>query len=284
MLQQGDHHYAHRTSGNPTDHGRQRAKILGIAAWNATFRPMEVTVETTSSLGYRAALRYFSRNSEDGIRLTIPMRTFKSLRALFLGIFMAAPIASAHPVAYDGARQWVAGVSGDAFNLEFYQSYTARTAWGLHAMAFDRDENDGFIALQHNWLLNRWNLPDAQANLYAGLGAGGAKREGESAGFAGVGFFRADYETRRVYTAFEAKGMASEPFNRGIVGAEAGFAPYLAEFDELNTWIILQAKHTTGMDDEFNIIPKLRFFKNNIFVELGATHRGKPVASLMIHF
>jgi len=202
--------------------------------------------------------------------------------ALFF--FANATTASAHPVAYEGARQWMTGVSGDAFNFEFYHSYTARTAWGLHAMAFDRSENDGFLALQHNWLLKRWNLSDAQANIYAGIGAGAARREGASTEPAGVGFFRADYETRRVYAAFETKGMTSEVFNRGIVGTEAGFAPYLAGFDELNTWIILQAKHTTGMEDEFNLIPKLRFFKNNIFVELGATHRGKPVASLMIHF
>ena len=211
------------------------------------------------------------------------MRLFPNMRTclIFCGLATAA---SAHPVAYDGARQWMTGVSGDAFNFEFYQSYTARTAWGLHAMAFDRSENDGFAALQHNWLLKRWNLTNAQANIYAGLGAGVAKREGTSAEPAGVGFFRADYETRRVYTAFETKAMTSEAFNRGIVGVEAGFAPYLAEFDELNTWLILQAKHTTGMEDEFNLIPKLRFFKNNIFVELGTTHRGKPVASLMIHF
>lgn len=211
------------------------------------------------------------------------MRILLKIRFLFLFCAFAG-VAQAHPVAYDGARQWMTGVSGDAYNFEFYHSYSTRTAWGLHAMAFDRPENDGFAALQHNWLLKRWNLPEAQANVYAGVGAGVAKREGTSAEPAGVGFFRADYETRRVYAAFETKGMTSEAFNRGIVGAEAGFAPYLAEFDELNTWIILQAKHTSGMEDEFSLIPKLRFFKNNVFVEVGATHRGKPVASLMIHF
>ena len=199
-------------------------------------------------------------------------------------MFALATSAPAHPVAYEGARQWMAGVSGDAFNLEFYQSYTARTAWGLHTMVFDRPEDDGFLALQHNWLLKRWNLSGAQANVYAGLGAGAAKREGSSAEPAGVGYFRADYETRRIYAAFDTKGMASEAFKRGIVSAEAGFAPYLAEFDELNTWFILQAKHSTGMEEESDLIAKFRFFKNNVFVELGTTHRGMPVASLMIHF
>jgi len=212
------------------------------------------------------------------------MACLKQTRISLLVWLLASMPAAAHPVAYDGARQWMSGITGDAFNLEFYHSYTAKTAWGLHSMWFDRDQDDGFIALQHNWLLQRWNLPSAQANVYAGLGGGAAKREGESAKFAGIGYFRADYETRRVYTAFETKGMASQAFKRGIFGVEAGFAPYLAEFDELNTWFILQAKHTTGMKDEFDLIPKLRFFKNNIFAEIGVTHRGKPVASLMIHF
>lgn len=195
-----------------------------------------------------------------------------------------APMAAAHPVAYEGARQFITGVSGKSANLEFYQSYTARTAWGLHAMAFERDEDDGFVALQHNWLLERWNLSDAQANIYAGVGAGAAKREGESAGPAAVGYFRADYETRRIYTAIDVKAMASEPFQRVVAGAEAGFAPYLARFDQLNTWFIVQVKHVSGMEDDYDIIPKVRFFKDNIFLELGASHRGELVASFMIHF
>lgn len=212
------------------------------------------------------------------------MKFTKILRLPILFMLVLASSAPAHPVAYEGARQWMSGMSGDAFNLEFYQSYTARTAWGIHSMVFDRPENEGFLAIQHNWLLKRWNLSGAQANVYAGLGAGAAKREGASTEPAGVGYFRADYETRRIYAAFDTKGMASEAFKRGIFSAEAGFAPYLAEFNELNTWIILQAKHSTGMEDEFDLISKLRFFKNNVFVELGATHRGMPVASLMIHF
>ena len=190
----------------------------------------------------------------------------------------------AHPVAYEGARQWMSGISGEAYNWEFYHSYSARAAWGLHSMAFDQHHDEGFLALQHNWLLQRWNLPAAQANVYAGLGTGAAKQEGASAELAGVGFFRADYETRRVYTAFETKCVLSEAFDRGVISLEAGIAPYAAEFDEWNTWFILQAKHISGVMDEYDFIPKLRFFKNNIFLEIGATHRGKPVASIMVHF
>lgn len=176
------------------------------------------------------------------------------------------------------------GTSGDVQNLEFYRSYSARAAWGLHAMRFEGDEDDVFTGLQHNWLLKRWNLPSAQANVYAGLGPGAAGEVGNGASPAGIGFFRADYETRRIYTALDAKWVESADVSRGVFSAAAGIAPYKAEFDQLNTWFIIQVEHVTGMEDDLEIIPKVRFFKGPYFLELGSTLSGKPVANFMIHF
>jgi len=106
-------------------------------------------------------------SSRTGI-ITPAMKRILKIQAFFL-LLVSATVAPGHPVAYQGASQWMTGVSGDAINFEIYHSYTARAAWGLHSMAFDRPENDAFLALQHNWLLKRWNLPDAQANIYAGI-------------------------------------------------------------------------------------------------------------------
>ncbi len=176
------------------------------------------------------------------------------------------------------------GSTGSVQNFELYQSYSARTAWGFHAMRFEDDQDEIFAAIQHNWLLKRWNLPSAQANIYTGIGAGAAWQEEGDTGPAGIGFFRADYETRRVYAACDAKLAASPEVSRSIFSAEAGIAPYKAEFDQINTWFIFQAGHVTAMDDTFELIPKVRFFKGPYFLELGSTLRGRPVASFMIHF
>jgi hypothetical protein len=192
--------------------------------------------------------------------------------------------AAAHPVAFEGARQLMFGTTGSVQNLEFYRSYSAQAAWGLHAMRFEDDRDEIFAAIQHNWLLKRWNLPTAQANLYAGIGAGVAWEDGGGSGPAGIGFFRADYETRRVYTAFDAKLVGSPDVSRGVFSTEAGIAPYKAEFDQLNTWFILQAEYVSGMEDKLELIPKVRFFKGPYFLELGSTLRGQPVVNLMIHF
>ena len=205
------------------------------------------------------------------------------MKSIIISILFAAT-AAAHPVAFEGAYQLMFGTSGEVQNFEFYQSYSAQAAWGLHAMRFEDDEDEIFTGIQHNWLLKRWNLPSAQANVYTGLGAGLAGEVSNGALPAGIGFFRADYETRLIYTAFDAKWVESDDVSRGVFSAAAGIAPYKAEFDQLNTWLILQLEHVTGMEDKFEIIPKVRFFKGPYFLELGSTLGGKPVVNFMVHF
>jgi len=205
------------------------------------------------------------------------------MKIISISLFLAAT-AAAHPVAFQGARQLMFGTTGSVQNFELYQSYSAQAAWGLHAMRFEDHHDEIFAAIQHNWLLKRWNLPSAQANIYTGIGAGVAWEEGGDTGPAGIGFFRADYETRRIYTAFDAKLVGSSDVSRGVFSAEVGIAPYKAEFDQLNTWLIFQVEHVTGMEDKFELIPKVRFFKGPYFLELGSTLRGQPVVNFMIHF
>jgi hypothetical protein len=193
--------------------------------------------------------------------------------------------AAAHPVAFEGAWQLMLGGNDSMQNLELYHSYTPRTAFGFHAMRFeDERDDDLFAGLQHNWLLKRWNLPDAQANLYLGVAAGVAKQDGDPWAPAGLGFFRADYETRRFYTAFDTKLVGSEDVSRGVTSLSFGVAPYKAEFEQLNTWLILQLEHVSGMEDDLEVIPKIRLFKANYFLELGCSLDGEPQLNFMVHF
>ena len=207
------------------------------------------------------------------------------MKILALPLLCAATTAGAHPVSFEGAWQVMLGSTDSVQNVEVYHSYTSQAAFGFHAMRFEGERDDDFYAgLQHNWLLHRWNLPEAQANLYFGLGAGVAKEEGHSADPAGLGFFRADYETRRLYSAFESKFIGSGDVSRGVTSVSFGVAPYKAEFDELNTWLIVQFEHVSGMEDDLDIIPKIRLFKGPYFVELGCSLDGSPLLNVMFHF
>ena len=207
------------------------------------------------------------------------------MKLFHLSLLGAITTAGAHPVSFEGAWQLMLGGTDTVQNFELYNSYTPKTAFGVHAMRFeDERDDDYYTGVQHNWLLHRWNLPEAQGNLYFGLGAGAAKEDGQSAAPAGLGFFRADYETRRIYTAFESKFVGSEDVSRAVTSLSFGVAPYKAEFEELNTWLIVQLEHVSGMEDDLDIIPKIRLFKGPYFLELGCSLDGDPLVNFMIHF
>ena len=203
-----------------------------------------------------------------------------------LGCLLAtACVAAAHPVAYKGAWQLMLGGSENFQHLELYRSYTPKEALGVHLMHFkDAGKHEKFALVQHNWLLKRWNLPEAQANFYAGLCAGVGSVEDESWDPAGMGFLRLDYETRQIFSAFDTRFFRTDDIERSITSASIGYTPWLTDFDKMSTWFILQAEHVSGMEDEFDIIPKVRLFKDNWFVEIGCTLGGEPVGHIMWHF
>ena len=119
---------------------------------------------------------------------------------LYRCIILAASFAtigrlSAHPVAFDGATQVQATYMGPVSSLEAYHTYGLGVAYGLNSEFIHLSDEDRLrVGLQHNWLLKRMNLNTAQANFYAGAGAGcafawfGDKRPSNSHPYAHVSF------------------------------------------------------------------------------------------------
>ncbi|MEM0896283.1 MAG: hypothetical protein AAGJ79_05295 [Verrucomicrobiota bacterium] len=201
-------------------------------------------------------------------------------------IFVAIQELIAHPVAFKGANQWRFDFSDSMQSAELYHSYTADKAFGMRYLRFDdHSTEDSFLGVQHNWLLHRWNLPDAQANLYAGIGFGAAQSESHDWSPGGLSFLQADWETRRWYAAWNSTVLYAQEFTHWRNVSAVGVAPYKAEYDQLNTWFLFKAEHTTEFhDNEIQFIPTLRLFKKNIFVEAGVSFEGELRLSFMIHF
>ena len=61
-------------------------------------------------------------------------------------------------------------------------------------------------------------------------------------------------------------------------------SPYLAEYDEISTWIILQYDLTyEDSIDKSSLMPVIRLFKNNILVELGSNFDQRHLVTFMYH-
>jgi hypothetical protein len=205
--------------------------------------------------------------------------------SLVAALLVHTGLALAHPVSFKGGFGTMPEYSGDRVDLELNYSLTPTTALGLSTIHAESSHGSvSFVVPRFNHRLYRRNELESQTNLYVSGGIGGSMR-GDASGIAGLIALQGDFETRRVYTLLNLEAL---PSSGGVdltrVRYRAGFAPYLAGFDDLNTWIIFQVDHQTEMEDSWVFSPLLRFFYRNLLLEVGASLHGDPFIAGIFHF
>lgn len=205
---------------------------------------------------------------------------------LLLVLCLLPSAAAANPVSFKDGWGLMPSYGGDWSDLQINYSYSNRASVGLaHFYRDGEDSTANFGIGEFNYLFKRWNELESQANMYGSLGLGGVDDSHAGSDLAGYAAFQADYETRRIYTVlgydslFAANGV---DFHR--IRARAGVAPYLAPFDELNTWVVLQVEWMPEMEEEVVVTPLVRLFYNNFALELGVSLEGAPFVGGMAHF
>lgn len=140
-----------------------------------------------------------------------------------------------------------------------------------------------FFVPEADFLISRWNNPDSQANIYAGGGYGAQSFMNQTIGVA-MANLAADWESRRYYLDAEFQGLlAADSGNYNTAKFRAGFTPYLAEYNELSTWFILQFETMPSVENNPFLTPMIRLFYKNVLVELGADFQGNWMFNYMIH-
>ncbi len=211
---------------------------------------------------------------------------FIIITCVFLS-FLGANTAKAHPVAFKGSYSIMTWNTKEMSDWMFTHSFTSQ--FSLTARYLRMDTVDGertFYVPQANYLLKRWNELDSQANLYLSLGHGAEKKSSkfENVSTAAI---EADWETRKYYVSIKEDIVISHKNTSKNIyqtKARAGFAPYLAEFDEINTWFILQADKVNKDEKEFKLTPFIRMFYKNVLTEFGVSSRGDAQFNFMVHF
>jgi len=148
-----------------------------------------------------------------------------------------------------------------------------------------RDEDVQLHSAKVNYLVKRWNAPAAQGNLYltGGLGAaiqnvGSFDKKTEELAYGG---FMADWENRRYFTSYEAHGIYAGDIDQSFhQKARVGIAPYIGDYGDLHTWLMLQLDHEPEDTDNFKITPLVRFFYDVTLMEIGANEDG----DVLFHF
>jgi hypothetical protein len=208
-----------------------------------------------------------------------------ALAAFLLSLPLAAkPIAFAHGTTV--MAEYGAGTMNEA-QVFYAPKYFWSLGVGYLQLESDVSPKRREIAYARvNYLVKRWNLESAQANVFTWGSLGNAHvSETNDHAFAWNAGAQFDYETRRVYSSIKTDLHRSSAFSHRIDTLQLGIAPYEHDYDSLATWLVLQGRHYTGgIHDGTEWALLLRLFKGGAWIEAGATEDGKLQAMAMFNF
>lgn len=196
----------------------------------------------------------------------------------------------AKPIAFAGGYTLMAEYgAGTMEELQFFYAPRYDLSFGagyLKLISDEGPETRNITYVRLNYLARRWNLEDAQANIFVWGGLGNATGNtfsgtvlAENAGA------QADYETRRVYASFKTDLQRSSDFSHRIDTLQLGLAPYKHEYGGVATWFLVQAReYTGGIHRGAETALLVRLFKGGIWVEAGITNAGTLQAMAMFNF
>lgn len=161
-----------------------------------------------------------------------------------------------------------------AYSQEVMVNYSPSVghAFGLEVMRMSPHgaAASTLTGINYTGLLKRWNLPNAQANVWFSGALGEA--QGDAHGLAYTPSLQLDYETTRVYFLAKARMIRASGMNNDTAAIQAGVSFYEAGFDDTQPWIVLEAKTTRDFSPSLQITPALRLINKNFFLELGVTN------------
>ena len=185
------------------------------------------------------------------------------------------------------------------FNNNWRESFinyavTPRDAFGVSATymrADDKSTSRTLEELTYTRLLQRWNLPHAQANLWfqGGVGSvqGTDKLTGENRHFDKVMFtpgVQFDYETTRIYFQAAHRLYRASDINHDFTSVRAGFSFYETDYDKTQPWLILEARNMNGLSEKIEVTPMVRLVNKSFFVEAGVNNSREPRFNFMYVF
>ena len=208
------------------------------------------------------------------------------------GVLALAATGPAHalPMASQGYTMVMGEAEDGSAKLSANYALTARDAVGLATARFDSlahgaaamHSSREYAALTYTRLLHRWNLPDAQANVWFVGQAGGLRGQGLAGGTRTLlsPAVLADWETTRLYVGGGAQLMRAGDWRRQSAYARTGFSFYEVEYEQVQPWLLLEVRRdretiprASGAAHEAaktEWMPMLRLIHRRWFLELGA--------------
>ena len=149
-------------------------------------------------------------------------------------------------------------------------------SFGLNYQWLNRVDGAAEIfTAEANFLAFRWNASDWQANAFLTGNLGGLRHLGLNAA-AVSGAAEADIESRRWYLLASSRWIHSlQGYTDVQAMARAGLAPFKAEFDQINPWVVIQYQYMPRFARQQVITAMLRLLYQGVLFEIGSSLRGE---------
>lgn len=186
--------------------------------------------------------------------------------------FAASP-ARAGPMGFKDSWMAMGDAGPDWRETWVNHAVTARDAFGAGALWMRSDDGRRrreLGELTYTRLLQRWNLPHAQANIWfvTGLGAVRGNDFGGSRALWSPGL-QLDFETTRLYLGASGRLFRARALKHDYASVRAGFSFYEVDYDQTQPWLIVEARRMRGLSAGTELTPLLRLIHQRYFVELG---------------
>jgi hypothetical protein len=141
----------------------------------------------------------------------------------------------------------------------------------------EKDKRRNYAEINYTRKLARWNLPDAQANIWFMGGIGGVRGNDFSgtrvAYTPGIQF---DYETTRLYAMASSQLFRAKDIKHDANRMRVGFSFYEVNYDELQPWLLLEVRKIRTLTDRPEVSPMFRIIHKRWFVDLSVDLSKQP--------
>jgi hypothetical protein len=201
---------------------------------------------------------------------------------------LLAPPVFAAPMGFKDSWMAMGDLSPNWREVFANYAFTPRDALGpslLYMRSDDKTRTRELAEGVYTRLLQRWNLPHAQANVWF-IGGLGALRGSDFAGTRTMATpgIQVDYETTRIYAMAYGRLYRAEGVNHDYVAARLGFSFYEVDYEEVQPWFVVEARRMRGLSDKVEVTAMLRLIHNRYFVEAGVNNSRQLRFNLMYTF
>lgn len=198
---------------------------------------------------------------------------FKPVLGALLGL--CAATSHSGPMGFKDSSMAMGDFSANWQEAWVNHAVTPRDAWGLGAVWMRSDDlrqTRSFAEVTYTRLAKRWNGEHSQANIWllAGIGTIRGNDFNDSRPMLAPGI-SADYETTRLYVNGTLRFYRAPGINHDYASMRAGFSFYETDYDEIQPWLILEARRMNNLSDQTEITPMLRFIDKRYFTEIGVS-------------